>query len=236
MKRNNKKVFINHLSNMFVGHKRWNVGETMNYPNGKPFRQNKTQVGSQNTPQSRTIKYGGRGMSLEKDIEHSNKHYLNTRVAVIHKKPTPVQIVHVDYPKRSQAVIKEAYFRTPSTTDYNGVYQGRHIDFEAKETKNKTSFPLQNIHAHQIEHMREVDRHGGIAFLLIRFKGRDETYLLSFKALIVFWQRYLDNVKKSISVEEVQKNGYYIPYQYQPRLDYLKAVDKLILDESEDRV
>ena len=24
--------------------------------------------------------------------------------------------------------------------------------------------------------------------------------------------------------------------EYQPRLDYLKAVDKLILDESEDRV
>ncbi|MBN4935740.1 Holliday junction resolvase RecU, partial [Staphylococcus sp. EG-SA-6] len=28
----------------------------------------------------------------------------------------------------------------------------------------------------------------------------------------------------------------YIPYQYQPRLNYLNAVDKLILDESEDRV
>ncbi|RIM85470.1 Holliday junction resolvase RecU, partial [Staphylococcus xylosus] len=26
------------------------------------------------------------------------------------------------------------------------------------------------------------------------------------------------------------------PYQYQPRLNYLKTVDKLILDESEDRV
>ncbi len=32
------------------------------------------------------------------------------------------------------------------------------------------------------------------------------------------------------------KNGYHIPYQVRPRLDYLKAVDKLILDESEDRV
>lgn len=221
---------------MCIGHNRWNVGETMNYPNGKPFRQNKTQVGSQRTLKSSTIKYGGRGMSLEKDIERSNKHYLNAGVAVIHKKPTPIQVVHVDYPKRSQAVIKEAYFRTPSTTDYNGVYRGYHIDFEAKETTNKTSFPLQNIHAHQVEHMRQVAQHGGIAFLLLRFKGRDETYLLSFKAFIPFWQRYLDDIKKSISVEEVQENGYYIPYQYQPRLNYLTAVDKLILDESEDRL
>ncbi len=43
-------------------------------------------------------------------------------------------------------------------------------------------------------------------------------------------------LKKSITVDEIRKNGYHIPYQYQPRLDYLKAVDKLILDESEDRV
>lgn len=43
-------------------------------------------------------------------------------------------------------------------------------------------------------------------------------------------------MEKSIKVEEIQENGYYIPYQYQPRLDYLNAVDKLILDESEDRL
>ncbi|MEJ7548018.1 Holliday junction resolvase RecU, partial [Staphylococcus hominis] len=93
------------------------------------------------------IEYGGRGMSLEKDIEQSNTFYLKSGIAVIHKKPTPVQIVNVHYPKRSKAVINEAYFRTPSTTDYNGVYNGYYIDFEAKETKNKTSFPLNNIHA-----------------------------------------------------------------------------------------
>lgn len=110
------------------------------------------------------IEYGGRGMSLEKDIERSNQFYMKHRRAVIHKKPTPVQVVHVDYPKRSQAVIKEAYFRTPSTTDYNGIYQGYHIDFEAKETKNKTSFPLQNIHEHQVRHMSHVSEQGGIVF------------------------------------------------------------------------
>ncbi|EGQ4202076.1 Holliday junction resolvase RecU [Staphylococcus pseudintermedius] len=208
----------------------------MNYPNGKPFKQSQTQDGSTRTNKSSKIKYGGRGMTLENDIESSNQYYLKTECAVIHKKPTPVQIVHVDYPKRSQAVIKEAYFRTPSTTDYNGVYKGYYIDFEAKETKNKTSFPLQNIHAHQVEHMKQAVAHGGIVFLLLRFKGINEVYLLPFKRFFPFWERYLKNGKKSIKVEEIQENGYYIPYQYQPRLDYLNAVDKLILDESEDRL
>ena len=82
--------------------------------------------------------------------------------------------------KRSKAVINEAYFRTPSTTDYNGVYRGYYIDFEAKETKNKTSFPLNNIHDHQVEHMKSCFLQKGLVFLLIRFKVLDEVYLLPF--------------------------------------------------------
>ena len=208
----------------------------MNYPNGKPFNSNKTKVGRNDATISGNIEYGGRGMSLEKDIELSNSYYLDKDIAVIHKKPTPVQIVNVHYPKRSKAVINEAYFRTPSTTDYNGVYRSHYIDFEAKETKNKTSFPLNNIHDHQVAHMQKAHVQRGIVFLIMRFKVLDEVYLLPYSKFEYFWKRYKADVKKSITVEEIRKKGYHIPYQYQPRLDYLKAVDKLILDESEDRV
>lgn len=58
-------------------------------------------------------------MTLEEEINESNEYYLVNNQAVIYKKPTPIQIVSVDYPKRSRAVIKEAYFRQASTTDYN---------------------------------------------------------------------------------------------------------------------
>ncbi|MDK9867666.1 Holliday junction resolvase RecU [Staphylococcus equorum] len=208
----------------------------MNYPNGKPFNRNKSQVGRTHKGQTGKIDYGGRGMTLENDIELSNTYYLNHGMAVIHKKPTPVQIVNVHYPMRSKAVINEAYFRTPSTTDYNGIYNGHYLDFEAKETKNKTSFPLSNMHEHQVSHMASCFKQNGIVFLLIRFKTLDEVYLLPYSKLKYFWERHTNNIKKSVTVEEVRKNGYYIPYQYQPRLNYLKAVDKLILDESEDRV
>lgn len=208
----------------------------MNYPNGKPFKGNTTMVRRNGKSNSSNIEYGGRGMTLEKDIELSNDYYLKHGKAVIHKKPTPVQIVNVHYPKRSKAVINEAYFRTPSTTDYNGVYNGYYIDFEAKETKNKTSFPLNNIHDHQVEHMKNAFLQKGIVFLIIRFKLLDEVYLLPFSKFQKYWDRYKNEIKKSITVEEIRKNSYYIPYQYQPRLNYLNAVDKLILDESEDRV
>ena len=116
----------------------------MNYPNGKKRVAEKTGLASSSTRQS----YGNRGMTLEEDINETNAFYCATGRGLIHKKPTPVQIVNVHYPKRSAAVITEAYFKQPSTTDYNGVYKGRHIDFEAKETRNKTSFPLSNIHEH----------------------------------------------------------------------------------------
>ena len=75
-----------------------------------------------------------------------------------------IKITKVDYPSRDKAVIKEAFFTIPSTTDYNGIYKGKYIDFEAKETKSKTSFSLNNIHPHQIKHLENIDKHKGFNY------------------------------------------------------------------------
>lgn len=171
-----------------------------------------------------TANAGKRGMSLEDDVNESNAYYVAREIASIHKKPTPVQIVKVDYPVRSAAVIKEAYFRQPSTTDYNGVFAGKYIDFEAKETKNKTSFPLANFHPHQIEHIKLVLKQKGIAFTLIRFCSLQETYLLDGEHLIDYWEKSKQGERKSIPYGDIKKLGHLIPEGYQPRLDYLKVV------------
>ncbi|RTX88159.1 Holliday junction resolvase RecU [Mammaliicoccus fleurettii] len=205
----------------------------LNYPNGKKVSKDTSKVLSQDSTKYSKIKYGKRGMNLEEEIDKSNQYFRLENIAVIHKKPTPIQIVDVDYPKRQKAVIKEAYFRKPSTTDYNGVYNGYYIDFEAKETKNKTSFPLNNIHDHQVSHMERVLNQKGICFLLIKFSYHDSVFLLPFREFMVYWDRYKSGGKKSITLKEIENDGYLIPIQFRPRINYIKIVDQLIKIESE---
>ena len=177
--------------------------------------------GNANKAYHATINYKNRGMSLEEDINLTNTYYLNCNKAIIYKKPTPITIAKVEYNSKKERIIKEAYFKIPSTTDYNGIYKGKYIDFEAKETKLKY-FPLINIHNHQIEHLKKVDEHGAIAFLIVRFSTLNETYYLDIKDLTY----YLDNVKKSfVSYDYFKEHGYKLEEKFNPRLDYLKIID-----------
>ncbi|MGN1269046.1 MAG: Holliday junction resolvase RecU [Candidatus Aphodocola sp.] len=165
--------------------------------------------------------YANRGMGLEYDINLSNEYYRIKDVAYIYKKPTPIKLVNVDYKK---GLIKEAYFETPSTTDYNGIYNGKYIDFEAKETKSKTSFSLSNIHAHQIKHLINVKNKGAISFLIVRFTTLDETYFLSTEALEQFIKNY---ERKSIPIDFFRNYGTIIKMKYSPRIDYIEIINKL---------
>ncbi len=188
------------------------------YPNGKKTKLNIRPKSKVNTAY--------RGMNLEEDINLSNKYYLSTNMAVIYKKPTPIQIVKVDYPKRSAAKIVEGYFQTRSTTDYNGVFQGRYIDFEAKETK-KESFPFTSIHDHQIEHLKAVVEHGGIGFIIIAFTKYEEVYLIDAQYVV---DKYCNATSKHISYSEAQQIGHLIPQGYHPRLDYLQIVQAIYME------
>ncbi len=181
----------------------------MNYPNG--------------IKKTNNIIYGNRGMSLEEDINITNKYYLDNNIAIIHKKPVPISVRKVDYKNRNDAKITDALFLVPSTTDYNGLYDGKYIDFEAKETK-LDNLPLSNIHAHQIKHLQKIEEHKGISFILVRFKKDNVTYLLETKYLTLFIET---NKRKSIPKEYFIKHGYIINIKYNPRLDYIRVIDKL---------
>lgn len=196
----------------------------INYPHKK---NSPVRVTSTNKHSEKAVNFGRRGMSFESQIVRANEYYLASEIAVIHKKPTPVQIVNVDYPKRSAAKISEAYFKTPSTTDFNGVYDGLYIDFEAKETTNKTTFPLANLHQHQVKHILDVAKQGGFSFLLVKFTQLDEVYLLMSDILRQFWQEYEQGIRKSIKHDEFAVFGHRVPIDTYPSVDYLKVIKEI---------
>lgn len=156
-------------------------------------------------------------MTLEAELNDSNKYYLENNIAVIYKKPTPIKVV-----KKINEKIISAYFEKPSTTDYNGLYQGKYIDFEAKETKKK-SFPLSNIHKHQINHMENIQKHNGICFLIVRFTNINETYLLFASDFLNFIN---NETRKSIPLEYFKTNGYLIKDKLMPKVDYIEIINK----------
>lgn len=166
--------------------------------------------------------FANRGMTLESDINITNEYYIENNIALIYKKPTPIKVAKIDY---SHNKITDAYFECPSTLDYNGIYQGKYIEFDAKETNSKTSFPIANIHKHQIEHIKRVIDQRGIVFLLVRFNLLNENYILMGQDLITFLNT---NKRKSIPHEYFNQKGYPVQLKYTPRLDYLKEINKIM--------
>lgn len=202
----------------------------LKYPNGKPYKP-KNEAPEIRTKKNKDFSYSNRGKTLEEEINETNAYYLSRQIAIIHKKPVPIQIVKVEYPKRSAAVIREAYFRTPSTTDYNGVWNGYYIDFEAKETESTSSFPLKNVHEHQITHMKNVVNQQGITFTIVRFSKLNRYFLLPFSVLYEAWCNMKEGGRKSIPIETFETKSYEIIPGYNPRIDYISIIKNYICNK-----
>lgn len=158
---------------------------------------------------------GLRGSTLEEFVNRTNEQYREKGLALIQKIPTPITPVRMDKENRH---ITLAYFEQRSTVDYIGAVQGIPVCFDAKECCVDT-FPLQNIHSHQVEFMREFEKQGGVAFFLIFFSHENKFYYLTFRQLMTFWKRMEDGGRKSFRRDEldeafylVQKSGFLIPY------------------------
>ena len=194
------------------------------YSNGQIFN----KVNKKSSKFSRkpaTFSHGNRGMDLEDDINLSNDFYKQKELCLITKRPTPINVVKVDYSKG--AIITNAYFEKQSTTDYNGVYKGRYIDFEAKSTLKTTSFPLANISKHQIEHLKNVLKHKGIAFFIIEFAKLEQVFLLDASYVIDFYE---NAERKSIPYKAFLEHGFEIKKGFAPRLNYLEVIDKIYVN------
>lgn len=161
---------------------------------------------------------GLRGSLLETLINLTNEKYREQKIALVQKIPTPITPVSIN----DKGQITMAYFDSKSTVDYIGAVQGIPICFDAKEC-SKSSFPLQNIHEHQIKFMEEFEEQDGIAFMLIYFSNTDEYYYAPFREIKKYWIRGIEG-KKSIKREEFTE-GYYLDVNGNI-IPYLKGISE----------
>ena len=157
---------------------------------------------------------GLRGSSLEDLINMTNEKYRSQKLGLIQKIPTPIKPIQIDHDKHQ---ITLAYFEQRSTVDYIGAVQGIPVCFDAKECQSST-FPIQNIHEHQIVFMEDFERQGGVAFLIIHFTSVNKYYYLRFKKIVEFWNRSKTGRRKSFTIEEMEADfeipasGIYLHY------------------------
>lgn len=164
---------------------------------------------------------GLRGSTLEELINRTNDSYREHSLALIQKVPTPITPVRFDKEERH---ITMAYFEQKSTVDYIGVVQGIPVCFDAKECATE-SFPLANIHEHQISFMGDFEKQGGIAFLLIYFTAKDIMYYMRFRELMKFVERANHGGKKHFKLEELDEE-YYLTRSQGVLVPYLECLQK----------
>ena len=125
------------------------------------------------------MKKYAKGKGLETLVNRANIKYRTSGKAMILFKGTSVTITN------SGARLDKG------PPDYEGLLKGgKYISFDAKETAEKTSFPLANLKEHQVNHITLVDQLGGVGFFLVHFYNVHKTQ--AYKVPIKFIKKYWD--------------------------------------------
>ena len=148
---------------------------------------------------------GLRGSALEEYINQTNEVYRTNHLALVQKVPTPITPIHIDKTNRH---ITLAYFDQKSTVDYIGLVQGIPVCFDAKECAEDT-FPLANLHRHQVDFMSDFEGQDGISFLLISFTQREEFYYMKYREMMFFWERMQKGGRKSFRRDELDPSCFF---------------------------
>lgn len=156
-------------------------------------------------------------MTFEKKITNCCKFYKDKKLAVIYKRPSPITIVD----SISNTNMYKACFSKKSTTDFVGVFKSMYVDFECKNTRQK-SFPISMIPYHQINHLIRCSNCGGKTFVLVNFEEYDEVFLLNVSSL-------LEAIKLNNSLISHQwflENCQMLNKMYQPDLNLLDIIER----------
>lgn len=173
---------------------------------------------------------GVRGSTLEDLIVFTNEFYHKRNLARIDKVPIPIKIVE----QGKDGLINKAFFEKKSTVDFIGFVQGASVVFDAKETA-LNHLPFKNIHEHQIDYMKDVTFHGGLAFIIVHFKKDDLYFLIPYEILKKFYDASKTGGRKSIPLNELDP-AFQIPYHSNGILNYLKILNTYVSYKNEDKL
>jgi recombination protein U len=126
---------------------------------------------------------------LEKLANKANLQFRRESKALILKVPVPIL-------NTAKGLVAQQ-----STVDYTGLIEGgQYIAFDAKECQSKTSFPLTNIHQHQLLYLQLVQSLGGLAFFLVWFKAlHTKVYVTPLEVVEFYWN---SDGRKSIPIAD----------------------------------
>lgn len=166
--------------------------------------------------------YGRRGQTFENLIDYTNNVYRNKGIALINKRPTPMKIIGKTRGKQHICTFAEK-----STVDYDGIYQGRAIVFEAKSV-NLKRLPLDIIPNHQIEYLEKADKQGAISFLIVEMRPTRDIFLVTNRMLQKYVKEAEKGGRKSIPLDDLEIYAQLVNQGNGIPLDYLSVVDILI--------
>lgn len=147
-----------------------------------------------------------KGMLLESKIKQINDEYEEKGIASFKKIPNNWSV------KRKGPHIVGASPIPSGLCDYIGTSHyvgGLTVTFDAKECKLKKQFNLSYIKWEQMEHMKEVERHGGIAFVLVWFTELDEYYCLPYSFIVPYWDASeREEGAQHIPIKDIQEKAH----------------------------
>lgn len=161
-----------------------------------------------------------KGMLLESVIKKMNERYEEAGYASFKKIPNNWSV------QRKGPHIVGAKPIPSGLCDYVGTskyVKGRAVVFDAKECKQKTRFPLTYIKHQQMDHMREVTDHGGLAFVLVWFTELHEYYCLPYVFIVPYWDASeSEDGVKHIPIQDIREKA----FELDDEPDYLEYIMK----------
>ena len=154
------------------------------------------------------------GMYAETLIQRSCDYYRLHNIAFIEKRQLPIKII-----KRINETTIIGKLLNKSYVDFFGCHQGKHIEFEVKETGND-NLTLSILKPHQFEYLELIAKHNIECFLIVYFSKYDEIYRIDFPWIL----KYIRHHKiKQISYENIKTACQLLPIIFPGIVNFLQT-------------